>query len=77
MHFGGEVTDNGLKIAFVPEGVVANIEIDPDQIIILDKSGVKSAASGGTVYLVVVPEPAAMTMLGMAAMGLISRRRKR
>jgi autotransporter-associated beta strand protein len=76
MTYGGNVTDNGLKVAFAPEGLQATIEIDSNEIIILGK-GVQGAASGGTVYLVVVPEPATMTMLGMAGLALISRRRRR
>lgn len=77
MHFNGSLTDNGLKVAFAPEGVNAEILIEPDQIILLGLKNTQGQASnGGTVFLVVVPEPSTMALAG-AALGLMLRRRRR
>ena len=78
MHFDGAVTDNGLKIASAPEGLVFNISIEPDEIILRGiKNALTPASTGGTVFLVVVPEPATMALAGAAAMGLVLRRKRR
>ena len=76
MHFNGALTDNGLKIASAPEGFLFDVVVEPD--IILRAAG-KNGSSGvpQTVFLVVVPEPATMTIMGAAAVGMLIRRKRR
>ncbi len=76
MHFTGALIDNGLKVALAPEGLLFNVTVEPDFVIGL--VGKNQAAAGPqTVYLVVVPEPAAITLIGAAGLGLLIRRKRR
>jgi autotransporter-associated beta strand protein len=76
MHFNGALTDNGLKIASAPEGFIFDVVVEPD--IILRAAG-KNGANGvpQTVFLVVVPEPASLSIMGAATLGLLIRRKRR
>jgi len=76
MHFTGALTDNGLKIASAPDGFVFDVVVEPDFIIgVVGKNG--PSAVPQTVFLVVVPEPATLSIMGAAAMGLLIRRKRR
>ena len=76
MHFDGALTDNGLKIANAPEGLIFDVVVEPD--IILRVAGKNGASSfPQTVFLVVVPEPTTMALMGAAAMGMLIRRKRR
>src|SRR5437868_6898946 len=76
MHFNGALTDNGLKVANAPEGLLFDVVVEPDVILrVVGKN--QAEAIGQTVFLVVVPEPATMMMLATAAIGLPVRRKRR
>ncbi|HEV8377820.1 MAG TPA: PEP-CTERM sorting domain-containing protein, partial [Tepidisphaeraceae bacterium] len=77
MHFNGSLTDNGLKIASAPEGFVFDIVVEPDVILRAAEKSLTPAATPQTVFLVVVPEPASVAVVGAAATGLMLRRRRR
>jgi autotransporter-associated beta strand protein len=77
MQYGGTLTDNGLEFAFVPEGLVFDIVVEPNGGGIGGIEGLLApAASGGTVFLVVVPEPTSIALIGVVAVGLMRRRRR-
>ncbi len=76
MHFNGALTDNGLKIASAPEGFTFDVVVEQD--LILRAAGKNGAnAIPQTVFLVVVPEPATMAIIGAAGVGLLMRRKRR
>jgi len=77
MHFNGALTDNGLKIAFAPEGFTFEIVVEPDIILRSVGKNLSSTATPQTVFLVVVPEPATISLVGTAAIGLLIRRKRR
>jgi len=77
MHFDGALTDNGLKIAFAPEGFTFDIVVEPDVIIGALGKNLSPTATPQTVFLVVVPEPATISLVGAAAIGLLIRRKRR
>jgi autotransporter-associated beta strand protein len=77
MHFNGALTDNGLKVANAPDGLQFDVVVEPDVIIFGVAGKNQAAAVSQTVFLVVVPEPAALSIIGAAAMGLLMRRKRR
>jgi autotransporter-associated beta strand protein len=76
MHFNGTLTDNGLKVANAPEGLQFDIVIE-SEIILRAVGKTQAEAVPHTVFLVVVPEPATLSIMGAAAMGLLIRRKRR
>jgi len=76
MHFNGTLTDNGLKIASAPDGFTFDVVVEQDFIIGLAGKNVANAVPQ-TVFLVVVPEPGTMAIMGVGAAGLLIRRKRR
>ncbi len=78
MQYSGLLDDRGLEIGFAPDDFEFEIVVEESPIILLGKGGdgFLAAASGGTVFLVVTPEPGILGMMGMGAMGLVARRRR-
>lgn len=71
LQYRGSLTDNGLEFGYVPDdGLTYKLEIVPIAGIV--------EASGGSLMLTVVPEPAGIAAsLGALALGSLARRRRR
>jgi PEP-CTERM motif-containing protein len=78
MEWGGQLLNHELQIASAPAGLSFEIVVQPNQ---GGEGGGLTLASddehrGGTVYLVVVPEPSICAMMAIGVVGLMRRRRR-